>query len=456
MPDAGTGAGFGHLARCLALGEEWIRRGGAAWIETNVTEARWQERCHRAKVQLAEPGHGDPAACAWTVLDGYDLAPATQARARACRRLAAVDDRGRSHWTVGLDLVVDPNVGAEPSLTTPTLAGARYALVRRDVVTHAGTIPKPRSVVIVGGGSPRAEVLEWMDAVACGLPEDVNVDVVGGGRDLAAAIAAAELVVTAAGTALLEALALHRPVMAFTCAENQRPGAASAAALGIPFVGQAAASDPAGVSNRIARLLDEPERLKELTRMCSSVVDGRGTRRVASHLFAALLDIRVAATEDTERLWSWANDPDVRSNAFSPAPIPFEEHVQWMAARLADQRTEIVIGSWRGTPIGQVRFEQQGDRAEASVGVDRAWRGRGLGGPLLVAASEWYLTRRGDVRVVVARVRMENAASHGAFLDADFVTDGVQYEFPAPHLRYNRARSGAHQLGESAVRSSGN
>lgn len=443
LPDTTPGMGFGHLARCLALAEEWTRRGGSVATRSEVTDPSWLERCRLAGARLVEDRHWEPDDFAWAVMDGYALEPAIQTRARLSSRLAAIDDHGHSRWTVPVDLVVDPNVGARRSGRGRTLAGPRYALVRREVLAHAGALPRPRTVVIVGGGSPRTFVVTWMERVARALPYGLQVDIIRGGRNAPAAMAAAELVVTAAGTTMLEAFALGRPVIGFTWADNQRPGAEHMRAAGAQIVGDVADVQPEFAAAKIVELLDDPVRLSELEHLGSSIVDGRGARRVVTQLVAQLITLRPAALGDADRLWRWANDPDVRAGAFSNDPIPWNEHVRWMTAKLADPLTDMVIAHHGGSPFGQVRFDRLGTTAHVDLSIIRSCRGRGLGGPLLVAATDRYLGRHSSVDCVRATVRLENTASHVAFLDADYQTDGSIGDFPAPHLRYSRYRNDA-------------
>ena len=57
-------------------------------------------------------------------------------------------------------------------------------------------------------------------------------------------------------------------------------------------------------------------------------------------------------------LGKWANDPQVRANAFSTDLIPLEDHDAWFTARMADQNCLILIAeNYDGAAVGQLRVD---------------------------------------------------------------------------------------------------
>ena len=67
--------------------------------------------------------------------------------------------------------------------------------------------------------------------------------------------------------------------------------------------------------------------------------------------------------------------------SFSSEPITWPEHQEWFAEGLADPRRLLyMVTTADGEPIGQVRFDLQGDaEAVVSVSIAPEWRGRGCG-----------------------------------------------------------------------------
>lgn len=147
---------------------------------------------------------------------------------------------------------------------------------------------------------------------------------------------------------------------------------------------------------------------------------------------------RPATDEDCRLIFDWANDPQARSNSARPEPIPWESHVEWYAARLADPGCEIWIAADEaGTPVGQVRFEVAGDEAEIGVSVAAGRRGGGLGTRLIREATDDFFRRR-RAAVVVAYIRHHNLASQRAFAAAGFEPAGEGVARGVLMLRYER------------------
>lgn len=144
--------------------------------------------------------------------------------------------------------------------------------------------------------------------------------------------------------------------------------------------------------------------------------------------------LRSAVAGDEARYLRWVNDPAVRASAVRTDPVGPAGHARWFARRLADPRCLLLVAELGDDqePVGQVRLElvdPPGDeakdaRVEVDVSLDRAARGRGLAGPLLVAAVARSRERWPGVDVV-ALVRPDNAASMAAFRRAGFVADGT-------------------------------
>src|SRR5262249_29798585 len=132
------------------------------------------------------------------------------------------------------------------------------------------------------------------------------------------------------------------------------------------------------------------------------------------------LVVRQVGREDVRLLWEWANEPDVRAASFSSAPIPWDDHVRWFERRLDDPRCALYIASnGEGRPVGQIRFEREGDEAVVSISLAPEARGKGfgteliqLGGDAIFAA--WRVDR------IHAYVKSGNEASARAFAKAGF------------------------------------
>ncbi|MGW4793111.1 PseG/SpsG family protein [Nonomuraea sp. NPDC004297] len=313
--DAGVRTGAGHLVRCVALAEELATRGVEVVFLGEVRGSEW------ARAQLGERGFPLVAAppepvrlaalaCELrldaVVLDSYELPPETGAVLRDARFavLAVVDGDPLGQEA---DLYLDQNLGAERRpFPAPDrrLAGARYALLRDSVRGRgrvAGGGDVPRVLCFFGGTDSAGVAPAWARALsATGLPFSATVvspvpfeaggpiTVIPPTDRLPELMAAADLVVTAAGSAIWELLYLGVPTALTWVAANQLigyeelVGRGAAAGLG-PAQDPAAGSGPVQV---LARLLADPAVREEHGRRAGGLVDGRGRERVADALLA--------------------------------------------------------------------------------------------------------------------------------------------------------------------------
>jgi spore coat polysaccharide biosynthesis protein SpsF len=137
------------------------------------------------------------------------------------------------------------------------------------------------------------------------------------------------------------------------------------------------------------------------------------------------LRLRPAEAADRARLLAWRNDPDAVRFSLSGRSVEAAEHERWLAARLEDPATRLLIGEVDGDPVGMVRVDVEAAVGVVSVAVAPTSRGHGLGTRLLTALLDEF---RGDPQVdrLRAEVLDENEASRRAFLAAGFTDDGEQ------------------------------
>jgi RimJ/RimL family protein N-acetyltransferase len=133
------------------------------------------------------------------------------------------------------------------------------------------------------------------------------------------------------------------------------------------------------------------------------------------------LILRAATIDDAGRLLEWRNDPETRRWSFSSDPIAPNEHERWLTATISDPERSLYIGELEGNPIGQARIDRlHAGVGEISVGLDRAFRGRGLGAALIALASDRGARELGLERIV-ARIKRGNDASIHAFTRAGYL-----------------------------------
>lgn len=279
--DAGPHAGLGHLRRMEVLAAALRARGAT---------------CRILPVGAVTP----PADV--TVVDAYSIR-ADEAGCWNSPVLVAVDDLERD---LAVDLVVDPNplptAGAGRRAGT-TLTGTGYALVGPPP-TDLAAVPvahRVRTVLVTfgaaGAGGRAAEVAEALvgrlPAVRVQLSigpwggePPAGVDAVVTDSGLLPLLARADLVVTAGGVTLLEALMLGRPTVASITADNQRR-----AVTGAVTAGAALAPDHTTVASlvdTVVRLAADQRGRSALAVAATRYVDGHGPARVSEAILALL------------------------------------------------------------------------------------------------------------------------------------------------------------------------
>jgi len=409
----------------------------------------------------------------WLVVDHYglDVTWETQLLAGlagdAAPRLLVIDDLAdRAHQA---DLLLDQNFfGAETEtryagLVPPhcrQLLGPHYALLGPEYAQLHPLVP-PRTelrrvLVFFGGVDPANLTGRALEALLAPALAHLAVDVVLGLQSrhrqavadlvarrphttlhaplpsLAGLIARADLAIGAGGATTWERACLGLPSLVVAIAANQLPFAVALNQVGaIQLLG-----DPVSVTaEHILQAL-----LAALAgtwpRVCGhGLTDGWGTARLATAMLGLHppLQLRPATAADEALLLRWVNDPQVRSNSFSPELIGQAEHQRWFQAGLADENRHLLIASdAQGCPLGQIRFDRQPpSAAEGScqalidLSLDRCVRGQGLATELVRLGLQAMERHWGPATEAVAEVLDGNTASQATFARAGFVIDAV-------------------------------
>lgn len=139
-----------------------------------------------------------------------------------------------------------------------------------------------------------------------------------------------------------------------------------------------------------------------------------------------MFKLRRVAREDCKLIWTWANDPEVRAVSFSSEAIPYADHLTWFESKLNDPTCYFYIAEDKNNePVGQVRYDREGNEATISISLDKKFRGRGYGPSLLRLASQRFFEIC-DAEVIHAYIKEGNEASIGAFKKAGFNAIGAR------------------------------
>ena len=381
------------------------------------------------------------------------------------RRILAIDDLAdREHEC---DVLLDQNVvsGSDTrykGLVGPavnTLLGPQFALLHEDYrVARSRVRPRDGEIrrVLVSFGGVDANNLtgKAIDALTPLVRRGVSVDVVVGASaahaeairsqvqrsegfhfhsnlpSLAHLMGTSDLAIGAAGTTVWEMCALGVPAIVMAVAQNQEPGAKELGRLGyIYYLGRSDNVTDADLKAALLSVIDS-DFPKVSSRKCMALVDGLGATRVTRELLGRrdiVLNLRPATLSDESVLLRWANDPEVRRNAFNDARISSETHAKWFRSRLANWSScRIYIAEdMSGDLVGQIRFEITPDGWQLGYSVDGSFRGRGVGSELIEKGCMALGTTVGDCDVF-GLVLAHNEASIRSFLRLGFSRSAVK------------------------------
>lgn len=131
------------------------------------------------------------------------------------------------------------------------------------------------------------------------------------------------------------------------------------------------------------------------------------------------LYLREAVKADIDLLYRWANDSEVRKNAFHTEQIPYDTHKVWFENVLKDRNVlqYIFIEKHQGMTkeIGQIRLSLDKDRAVIGYSIAEDMRGKGFGTRMVQMAEEKLREVRKEIAVFAAQVKYENKASAKVF-----------------------------------------
>lgn len=338
--DGSAEMGGGHLRRCLTLAEALQAEGWRCAMATTAASLAVLPRladaveillmdeagCRGPRPEADAIGRRFPR-CDWLIVDHYGRDAAFE---RACRSFAArilvIDDLAdRPHDS---DLLLDQTLGRRAAdycgLVPPgcqMLIGLAYALVRSEFARQrAAALAKPmptrppyRVLVAMGltdPGNLTARALQALAACPVPFTADAVLGAAAPGLDavrqlatqlayrlrlhvdppqMAAVMAAADLIIGAAGTSSWERCCLGRPSIALVAADNQRLIAAELAAAGAAHV-FADGSTPAvaALAAAVAGLLNDPQRRAAMASNAARLCDGAGVERVVAQLRQAV------------------------------------------------------------------------------------------------------------------------------------------------------------------------
>jgi UDP-2,4-diacetamido-2,4,6-trideoxy-beta-L-altropyranose hydrolase len=480
--DASTRMGTGHVMRCIALGQAWqdavqssgVRGQGSvvftcAEIPDALAERVRSEGFDLVRIdaekgsaedvrQTLEAARGTEAK--WIITDGYHFGLGCQRAIRAAGlKLLLIDDY--NHFPeYEADILLNQNIGAEEieyrcNPDCRKLLGTKYIMLRREfrrAKPRLRSAPVRKILVTMGGSDPDNATRKIIEALNQLEMPDLEVKVIVGPanshleslrqavnrstfdlgllpdvKDMPALLQWADFSISAAGSTCWELAALGVPFITVILAKNQEQVALKLEKYaGVPCMGW---SD----SELVNRLTEHCEKYFSSAEGRSAEgrtpkIDPFGVDRILRRpsvdsgidLYKDRLILRNVTMEDAKCLFDWANDFETRKNCFTSAPIPWEEHVNWLQGKLTSDAAILFMLELDGIPCGHIRYDlEDEDEALLSFVVSPDFRGMGLG-RFLVERTRGHVIEKWRNATVKAVAFTENIASSEVFEKTGF------------------------------------
>lgn len=478
--DARRNSGAGHVMRMVALAQQWRDVGGNVCFVSQIDSQWLSNRIRQEGFELVAPEgeHPDPgdvrgllalAGCTDCIaVDGYgfDYDYMKSLRGAGCFTVVMDDVGNRGRYSASV--LVNQN---EDSLAreydcdsdTVLLRGARYALIRKELLEYDRTVRcvagAPQVLITFGGSDPdnrtgavlerlaemgrkdlKAKVVvgplnphfQILEAMASSLP--FECDLLRDVDNMAWLMDWANLMIGAAGSTCWELCYFGVPMLLSSIADNQAGIVESLIAKG------AAKSFDGMNSTDLVRLLDDSGKREKMSLAGQMLVDGSGGRRLvkrvldmleqsdadrtgvfgtADNLFHDMI-FRPVNMDDWEVLLTWRNHVGIRRNSFSTDIISPDNHRSWLRGKLMESGSLFLMAEAHGRPLGQIRFDSIDGEIVVSVSVAPDQFGNGIGTRIISEGSEIARAKFPGM-MIVAMVRPENVASARAFTKAGFV-----------------------------------
>ncbi|MDF2379961.1 UDP-2,4-diacetamido-2,4,6-trideoxy-beta-L-altropyranose hydrolase [Nostoc ellipsosporum NOK] len=285
------------------------------------------------------------------------------------------------------------------------LGGADPVNDLKTVLTHClDTAPQFNYHVAVG---PAYQHLDWLNGFMAGRGKNVTIYRNLTAEEMAALMKQCSMAVTSPSTVSYEYLAIGGKLFLYTIADNQK-------GIFSYFISQGMAYD-----------FSQFPQAEKSFRLKGDFVKNLRNIFLKLHTEASV-DIRRAKEDDAERIYNWINDPEVRKQSYSAAPVAWEDHLQWFTAKLQQDTCYMYLLHAGDDYAGQIRFDIKNNEATISYLVSASWRGRGMGTIVLKKGIRQLLREDARVTQITGFVKETNPASCSAFENLNFKKEAAE------------------------------
>ena len=395
----------------------------------------------------------------WLIVDHYGLDETWEKMIRPhVKNIMVIDDlANRRH---DCDILLDQNwfedmvtrydglvpvgctklLGPEYALLRPEFAKARKKLnphngnVKRIFVFFGGSDPHNLTSMtlralsepalaylkvdlVIGENNPHHNELKKLTAFRASTYLHVQVD------DMASIMTNADLAIGSGGVNTWERMCLGIPSLIISFADNHIIMLQDLVQHGfVNFLGNITNVDEFVIKKGVLDIISDRSLIKDQSIKIYKLVDGSGSQTVTDWLIGDLSnknwEVKSTTNEYMELYWVWANDKQVRKNSINKEPIPFNIHKEWFHNKLVDNNCSLYLILIDKHPVGQVRFENEGNFARIDYSIARQFRGRKLGKKILDEAIKEYQIH--SDKKILGEVLPNNIASAKTFESLGF------------------------------------
>ncbi len=308
------------------------------------------------------------------------------------------------------------------------------------------TEPKAGTVLIALGGGGYAEIYERLLSSFDFLSPSLNITfavtdyysqnyvrlrkratLVDASQGLLSHMYNHETVVTGAGLAMLERLAIGRRGVAVVTASNQEPNLNKLSEnKSLKVVSAEKLAEPDAIVASTIEVIQSPWTTDE-SLPWQALFDGHGCSRIAIELGGVselLTHIREATKSDIPILWRWHNHPSSRAVSHVQTTISPRDHINWFGASNA-RKERIFIGCCDTIPLGVVRVQNLASGSRISYSVDELYRRRGVAKGMISRVISDPIV----ARPIYAEVRHGNLQSERVLISLGFTLSSSNEAF---------------------------
>jgi len=135
--------------------------------------------------------------------------------------------------------------------------------------------------------------------------------------------------------------------------------------------------------------------------------------------------LRRVTERDLRQIFEWRRSPQVRKQMISRSVITWRGHKRFWAKRLRSENPSFIV-RFDGQDAGLVRLDAVENAHEVGICINPKMHGKGIGSAALAEVVK--LARKKNLKKLLARIKLGNAASHRIFEKIGFKPIYMTYE----------------------------